>query len=207
MKIKYTLLISVLILSVSFCFGQQKKRQQTSKFVFATSIGFSSGISNLKYDSHTIENNNNLFKIQQLLAYQFNNYVTFGLSGGIDIWRKTAFIPLQLSLQVNFMDRKLVPYFFLNTGYAFKWYESQRPDPTNRIIYGSTAGLHGETGLGLRINMNERIAFLIAANYTVQRSSLKYSVAGTDESFTALYTNNQTNLLYHFVGLKLGILY
>lgn len=180
---------------------------RVSKFVYATSMGFSSGVGTLNFDTRHLDNDRNLFKIQQLLAYQFNNYVTVGLGGGIDIWKKTAFIPLYASVQVNFIDRRLTPYIFVNTGYAFKWYGSQSPDANNRVIHGSTAGLHGEGGVGLKIRMNEKIAFLIAANYTLQQTSIKYSTADTDLSLTKLYTNSQQNLLYHFVGLKLGILY
>jgi hypothetical protein len=187
--------------------AQQNQKTKTSKFVYATHFGFSTGIGTLAFDERHWDNSLNLFKIQQFLAYQFNNYITFGISGGIDIWKKTAFIPLSLSLNVNFIDRKLVPFWFLNTGYSFKWYGSQRPDAMQRVIYGSTAGLYGETGIGMKINMNEKIAFLISANYTVQQSSIKYSREGTEGSFSLLYTNSQQRMLYHFLGLKLGILY
>lgn len=207
MKLKTVLIASIFLGIASFSFAQTNNKMQVSKFVYATSLGFSSGIGTLNFDSHHLDNDRNSFKIQQLLAYQFNNYVTVGLGGGIDIWQKTAFIPLYASVQVNFIDRRLTPYIFLNTGYAFKWYGSQSPDASNRVIHGSTAGLHGEGGLGIKIRMNEKVAFLIAANYTAQQTSIKYSTPDTDASLTKLYTNSQQDLFYHFIGLKLGILY
>lgn len=207
MKIKGIILILVLLFTLNGVDAQQGKKQQHAKFVYATSIGFSSGIGTLQYETHHLKNELPFFKIQQLLAYQFNNYVTAGLGGGIDIWQKTAFIPLYGSLHVNFIDRRLVPFWFMNAGYAFKWYGSQLPDPTYRVIHGATTGLHGETGLGLKINMNEKMAFMFSVNYTVQQSTIKYSTNGTDDTFSRLYTNASKDLFYHFLGVKVGILY
>lgn len=208
MKIKRIITIAILAVFTLKCgYAQPRGRDHEKKFVFMTSLGFSAGVGNLKFEERHVPNTIPLYRIQQVLGYQFNNYFFMGIGGGVDIWRKTAFIPLYANFSVNFINKKISPHFYLNTGYSFKWYASQKPEDNTRVIHGSGTGLYGESGLGIQVKAWEKVSFIFTATYTMQQSKLKYSVPVPGEDFSHYFANRSQNMLYHFIGLKIGILY
>ena len=209
MNLKSFLLQIIIIFIIGGQLSAQNNYKKTeSKFVYLTSVGFSTGVGEIKYEEKKLKNTIPIIRVHQVLAYQFNNYFTLGLGAGLDAWKNTAFIPLYLNLNVNFLDKKTTPLWHLHTGYSFKWYESQKPEDGTRVIHGAKTGLYGETGLGVNIKFLQKVSFLITVNYTVQESQLKYSVINpNEEDFSKYSTNRSKNVLYHFIGIKLGILY
>lgn len=207
-KAKFILMFSVFFGITFQVFPQAIKNKSESKFVYQTSFGFSNGLGKIQFDDRSITNNIPTFKVQQLLAYQFNNYIIAGVGGGLDIWKKSAFIPLYANLSVNFINRNVTPHWYLNVGYAFKWYVSTRPDPMTLVIHGAAPGPYGETGLGIKIRMSDRLSFIITANYMAYYSQINYSVVEPDEiDFSKYATNRSMKTFYHFVGLKVGVMY
>lgn len=209
MNLKITLLICLFFsLNGITLYSQSSRDNQTKKFVYQTSLGIANGLGDVKYGFNTTSNNIPTFKIQQLLAYQFNNYVYMGVGAGIDIWKKNAFIPLFGNISVNFINRKITPHWYMNLGYALKWYVSSQPDISTGIIHATVPGPYGESGLGLKIKFSERLAFVFTANYNVYYSQINYSeVIPGQEDFSNIVTNRYRKTFYHFVGIKLGLLY
>ena len=79
---------------------------------------------------------------------------------------------------------------------------------TTRVIQGAKAGPVAETGLGVNIRLNEKVAILFMATYKMQYSSIKYSVLDPNEPDNSEYfTNSEKNNFYHFGGVKIGVLY
>ncbi len=203
-KLLFLSLCCALILPLSLS-GQRSKFKDESRFVYVTNLQMLSGIGSLEFDNRSNINNSANFGIQQVFAYQFNNHFFMGVGTGLSIWKKSTFIPLFMNLSVSFIDRRVTPHWNLNAGYSFKWYTDSRPDK-NRLRHGTTPGLFGETGLGIKFNAKETLAILFMVNYSIQHSYVEYSdELQADESYAALYGNASAPLFYQFIGVKLGI--
>jgi len=206
--------VKIIFLSISFCsilllgMAQPRGTKQSSKFVYQSSLSFTSGLGNFYFEERNLPNRIPVVGIQQILAYQFNDYIFTGIGTGLDIWSHTAFIPLFANISVNFTDKKIVPHWYANVGYSFKWYMSPEPEAMTRVINGATPGLYGESGFGINVKISDKIALLVLANYKMQNSQLKYSVAIPGQvDFSQYSTNRSKNVFYHFVGLKVAVLY
>jgi len=224
MKRTFIILMSICLLALS-AQAQRNRPQQVSRFLYMTSFGYSGGVGNIEllnyqndaflpihYDENdilkTIRNKNFNIQVNQLFAYQFNNFFYMGLGAGLEFWNHTAFVPLYLNLSVNMMQTKIAPTAYLNLGYSFKWYVSSQPEVMDRVVHGATTGPMGEFGLGMRIKFNDRLGLLLAGTYKVQHSSIKYTIPDASSGdFSAFYTNASQNLLYHFAGIRLGFQY
>lgn len=205
---KKTLIIAICVL---FCFNgftQNRRPTPQKKFIYMTSVGYATGLGQIVLEQQTVQNRNFDFSINQLLGYQFNPYFQMGLGAGFDFWRHTAFIPIYLNFTVNFTDTKFVPVFYANMGYSFKWYVSSVPDKMTHVVHGTSTGPMGEGGLGLRINLNEKLSLLLAACYKVQYTDIRYTILQPgDQDFSAYSTNSRKDVFYHFAGVRLGIQY
>ena len=205
---KKTLIIAICVM---FCFNgftQNRRPTPQKKFIYMTSVGYATGLGQIVLEQQTVQNRNFDFSINQLLGYQFNPYFQMGLGAGFDFWRHTAFIPIYLNFTVNFTDTKFVPVFYANMGYSFKWYVSSVPDKMTHVVHGTSTGPMGEGGLGLRINLNEKLSLLLAACYKVQYTDIRYTILQPgDQDFSAYSTNSRKDVFYHFAGVRLGIQY
>ena len=205
---KQLLTILVLFLMMGTAFAQQKDRKQERKFVYLTSAGFSAGLGEITYEERTLTNAIPVIKVDQLLAYQFNNYIYTGIGVGANIWKNTVFMPLYLNISVNVLNKPITPHWYLNAGYSFKWHTSQKPEERHKVLHGATPGLYGETGIGAHINYMKKVSFIFSVCYTVQDTYLKYSVIQQGEpDLSAITTNREKRMLYHFLGMKIGIRY
>lgn len=205
---KKTLILTIAALLCLNGFSQNRRPTPERKFIYMTSVGYATGLGQIVLEQQTVQNNNFNVSVNQLLGYQFNPYFQMGLGAGFDIWRHTAFIPIYLNLTVNFTDTKFVPVFYTNLGYSFKWYVSSVPEKMTHVVHGTSSGPMGEAGLGLRINLNERLSILLAACYKAQYTDIRYTILEPGaQDFSAYSTNSRKNALYHFAGVRLGIQY
>ena len=179
-----------------------------SHFTYMTTAGFNSGVGTLHFGNRKLENKIPIFSVNQLVAYQFNPHVSLGIELGLDVWKRTAFIPLTGNLIVEFIDRKATPLWYMNAGYAFKWYVSSQPEKMTRVIHGAKPGLHLNTGIGAKVQIKEQLHLFIAADYKVQHTTLQYSVYGPmEQDYSAITTNRTEKKFYHFVGVRIGFMY
>ena len=207
--------ITIIGIIILFCAGinnsyaQRAMIKNESRFVYMTSVGILSGVGNLEFGGRNLPNNKNyIIDLHQLIAYQFNPYVTTGIGAGIDVWKRTAFIPIYAHVDVDFTDKPVSPHFFANIGYAFKWYVSSQPEKVTKVIHGGVTGIQAESGIGVKIKMKERLEFLLMAHYKLQQSDIKYSVVDPDGiNYSSITTNRAQKMFYHFVGIKVGVLY
>ena len=204
---KKTLIILVATLLCASVYAQRRPTPDR-KFIYMTSLGYATGLGQIELENKTVQNKNFDISVNQLLGYQFNPYFQMGLGAGFDFWRHTAFIPIYLNFTVNFTDTKIEPLFYLNAGYSFKWYVSSIPEKMDRVVHGTKTGPMGEAGIGMRINLNEKLSIVIAACYKNQYSDIRYTILDPNEQdFSAYSTNARKNVLYHFAGVRLGIQY
>lgn len=180
-----------------------------SHFAYMTTAGFNSGIGTLHFGNRKLQNKIPVFSVNQLVAYQFNPYVSLGVELGLDVWKHTAFIPLTGNLTVEFLDKKATPLWYMNAGYAFKWYVTSKPEKMTHVIHGAKPGLHLNTGLGAKVQIKESLHLFIAADYKVQYTTLQYSeVSATDlYDYSSITTNRTDKKFYHFIGLRIGFMY
>lgn len=179
-----------------------------SHFAYMTTIGYNSGVGTLHFGNRKLQNKIPVFSVNQLVAYQFNPYVSLGVELGLDVWKHTAFIPLTGNLTVEFIDRMATPLWYMNAGYAFKWYVSSKPEKMTYVIHGAKPGLFLNTGLGAKVQIKERLHLFIAADYKVQHTTLQYSVYEPAEmDYSAITTNRTEKKFYHFIGLRIGFMY
>jgi len=192
----------IILFSFQFGFAQQKKApSDIPHFVYQSSLSCGYGIGNNFVENDTLLNRNFSFEIQQILAYQLNNYFFTGVGAGLDFWfceKKTStFIPIFANATVKFMDKKSAPFLYANVGYAFKWQVEKRSE--ENIFYGTKAGICFQTGVGLNMKFSEKFSLLLSAYYKLQQSAIQYR-----DNLLLVETENQ---LFHFVGIKLGFLY
>lgn len=203
--------IIILLIAALFCFSSHAQNRRPSpqrKFIYMTSIGYATGLGQIVLEQQTVQNRNFDISVNQLLGYQFNPYFQMGLGAGFDFWRHTAFIPVYLNLTVNFTDTKFVPVFYANVGYSFKWYVSSVPEKMTHVVHGTSTGPMGEAGIGMRINLNEKLSIMLAACYKNQYTDIRYTILQPgDQDFSAYSTNARKNVLYHFAGIRLGFQY
>lgn len=208
---KKTLLFTLLIICILSTSAQSRNKYKSpsdSRFVFMTSIGAGGGICDIKIPNRTLPNRLYSIRVDQLLAYQFNPNFFMGVTLGMDFWRTTAFIPIGLNLSVNFTKKRIAPHWYMNVGYSFKWYMNSKPENATRVIQGASTGAFAESGIGLKVGLTEKAAMFILADYKMQHSSVKYSVSEPDQPDNSQYfTNREEKHHYHFVGIKIGILY
>lgn len=208
MKIGREFIIIILLSAIcSSLLAQNKKFAKTSKFVYQTSISAGTSIGTIEYNNNNIALKSPLIGVQQLIGFQFNSHFYMGFVAGVDIWKRTAFIPLSANFTVNFMKKNWTPHWYANLGYAFKWYVETQPEAMTRVIQGATPGAQAETGLGVTISMNKKLSLLFSLNYKLQQSTIKYSVPEGTVDFSQYSTNRSQLALYHFVGIKFSILY
>ena len=205
------LLICNFILSISLLSGQNMMhtKHYNSHFVYQTSLSFNAGVGELEFGNRHLSNKLPNYCIDQIIAYEFNPYVELGVDLGVNIWKKTAFIPLAVHLGVNFMDYTVSPHWYLNGGYSFKWYASMKPEKMTQVIYGAKPGWYVNSGLGVKLRLKNQVCMIFAADYKMQYSTIQYSETESEieYDYSSVITNRTKNLFYHFVGVKIGVLY
>ena len=202
---KKTILVLAAVIICFSGYTQNRRPTPERKFIYMTSFGYATGLGQIELENKTVQNKNFNVSVNQLLGYQFNPYFQMGLGAGFDIWKHTAFIPVYLNLTVNFTDTRIEPLFYLNAGYSFKWYVSSVPEPMDRVVHGTKSGPTGESGIGMRINLNEKLSIVLAACYKVQYTDIRYTILKPDEQdHSAFSTNARKDVLYHFAGVRLG---
>lgn len=203
--------ILILIIAIMVCYtsySQNRRPTPEKKFIYMTSLGYATGLGQIVLENKTVQNKNFDVTVDQLLGYQFNPYFQMGLGAGFDFWKHTAFIPVYLNLTVNFTQTKIEPMLYLNMGYSFKWYVSSVPEAMDRVVHGTKTGPMGEAGIGMRINLNERLSIVLAACYKVQYTDIRYTILQPNEQDHSAYsTNASKDVLYHFAGVRLGFQY
>ena len=204
-----TLLLYMLLLPFRLEAQQeQKQKYQSAKFIYMSSLGYSIGVGQIKFEGRSITNDVFTISLSQLLAYQFNNYVFTGITAGLDIWNRTAFIPITATIGISFMDKKISPFIYLNGGYSFKWYVNSQPEHTTKVIKGGAPGIYLESGLGVRFIMFPKLSIIFMLEYKAQQSTIQYSVIEPGETDFSNYSTNRTQkIFYHFPGAKLSFLF
>lgn len=205
----FPIVLAILFLSLNFqSQAQNAFKKERGKFVYLSSISFAKGLSDIQFEQRVVKNNIAVISLNQVLAYKFNPYFYMGIGAGYDMWPKTGFIPLYASFNVNILDGNWSPFIYLNTGYSFKWYVTQKPEPMTRVIHGSKAGLYGESGIGLNMRMSKKFSLLFSVNYKLQQTHINYSVIEGDQpDLSQISTNRSAFALYHFLGFRLGFLF
>lgn len=211
---KKMLIILTALLLCTTVYAQHRHSTPERKFIYMTSVGYATGLGEIhllndnEEELKSIQNRNFDISVNQLLGYQFNPYFQLGLGAGFDFWKHTAFIPIYLNITVNFTNTKFVPLFYTNLGYSFKWYVSSVPEKMDKVVHGTKRGPMGEAGIGMKINLNEKLAIVIAACYKVQYTDIRYTILQPGENdFSAYSTNRTQNVLYHYAGVRLGLQY
>jgi len=179
-----------------------KSPKNSARFVYQSSLSLAYGIGKNFADQDTFPNSNFSFEIQQLIAYQFNKYFFTGIGTGLDFWfyekKVSTFIPIFANATVKFTDTKMAPFLFTNIGYAFKWQVEKQLE--ENIFYGTKAGLYFQAGFGLNIEFSEKLSLLFSAYYKLQQSAIQYRES-------ELLLTETPNQLFHFMGVRIGLLY
>jgi hypothetical protein len=191
-----------LLFSPHQSFAQSKGgTQDAPHFVYQSSLSSAFGVGKNYTDKDTLSGNSFSIEVQQLIAYQFSNIIYTGVGAGLDFWitekKLSTFIPIFANVTLKFMDKKSAPFIFANIGYAFKWQVAKKME--ENIFYGTKAGIYFQTGLGINIKFSEKLSLLFSGYYKMQQSAIQYR-----EGLLLAETKNQ---LFHFAGIKIGLLY
>jgi len=195
--------MALYLFSIQLCLAQTKKTPKDApRFVYQSSLSTAYGLGKINTGYDTVSNSNLAFEIQQVIAYQFNNFFFTGVGAGLDFWfsdkKVSTFIPIFANATVKFMDKKTAPFLFANLGYAFKWQVEKKNE--DNVFYGNKAGIFLQGGVGLNLKFSEKISFLLSAYYKMQQSTVQYR----ENELLLAETKNQ---LFHFIGVKIAVLY
>jgi hypothetical protein len=185
------------------CFAQGiRPPQDAPHFVYQSSLLGAIGMGKNFTGLDSAANGNISFEVQQVIAYQFNNYFFTGGGVGMDFWfnekQTSTFIPIFANATVKFMNKKTSPFMFANVGYAFKWQAQKKIE--EKMFWGTKAGIYFQTGVGVNLKFSEKLSLLFSAYYKMQQSANQYRE-------TALLLAETENQLFHFAGIKIGILF
>lgn len=203
---KQIIIISILfILSVIKIKAQERQIFREKGIQYISSLSFHNGIMAVETPSLNLSNNIPVFSVHQVVGYQLSPYFNIGMGLGFEKWRKTAFIPMYADFRFNILRGRYSPHIMLNLGYSNKWYESPRPDPTYMVIHGASSGLFFEGGLGFKAMFKESKGLFLAISYKIQETDIKFS---DGENLTPqLTTNKAIRVMYHFAGIRAGLLF
>jgi len=178
-----------------------KSPHDAPHFVYQSSLSAAFGIGKNYVEQDTLKGNSYSVDFQQLVAYQFSNIFYTGVGAGLDFWitekKLSTFIPIFANATVKFMDKKSAPFLFANIGYAFKWQMAKKME--ENIFYGTKAGIYFQAGIGINVKFSEKLSLLFSAYYKMQQSAIQYR-----DGLLLAETKNQ---LFHFAGIKVGLLY
>lgn len=203
------ILLCIVLGTMQTLSAQVKRHNQVSKFIYSTSVGVYNAFNDIECEQRELEVKTTSVSVQQMIGFQFNNYLSLGVVAGVDVWKRTAFIPICGAIHVNFLNRNWTPTWYAQAGYAFKWYVESMPEIPDLVIHGSNPGAHFETGAGVRVNLNSKVALLFTFNYKLQQSTINYSVTppAGEIDYSHYATNRTQDALYHFMGAKFTIIY
>jgi len=202
------LLFSIFFFTLISGFAQGlKPPPDAPRFVYPTSVSlaFGMGKNYITNPLDTVRNGNVSLEIQQILAYQFNSYIFVGLGAGLDFWfyeKKTSpFIPIFANATLKWIDKKTSPFIFTNIGYAFKWQVEKKL--ADDIFWGSQAGILFQAGLGVNLKFSDKLSVLLSAYYKMQQSKIQYR----ESPGSLILAESKNYQLFHFIGIKVGVLY
>ena len=229
MRSKYIFFTGVLVFLLV---GNASLSAQTLRIIrdrgpmFITSVSFSQGIQRFPYNvaqGEEIELQNNIKKISipvasvsQFAGYQFSPYFALGLGLNFEYWTtKNAFVPIYADLRFNMLKGKIAPHAYLHLGYSNRWHIDSKPykvstgNSNDYIIHGSTSGIMGEIGIGIKASMGFSKAVVITASAKVQESALRYYSSDSDptQSMKPLLVDKNANGLYLFMGIRAGFIF
>lgn len=217
-------ILLMVVLTVQISHAQSLKVLKTRGPMYITSLAFFQGVRRIPYNiepgtEHEKYNGKNAnfsnITVSQFLGFQFNPYLALGAGVSFEYWTtKSGFIPLYVDFRVNITDRKLAPHWYINAGFAPRWYVDSRPykiaTGTGSLygIHGYTSGWIGETGFGLKASVNWASAILITIAGRIQESSLRYYTGPEPpQGVKPLLVNTNSHSLYISVGMKASIVF
>jgi hypothetical protein len=218
-------LVLMLFVAIPFSCGQSVKVIQSRGPMFITNLSFHQGITRLPYniqpgEEGLIKSNKkasqiSLISVSQFMGFQFSPYFALGLGVGFDYWTiKNAFVPIYADLRFNITDKQIAPHAYINIGYGSRWHIDSKPykattgNNNDYIIHAATSGVMGEIGLGVKASVGYSTAIVITASCKVQESALRfYDGALLSQSMKPLLVNTNSNGMYLFAGLKVGIVF
>ena len=138
-------------------------------------------------------------KINIINGYRINPYLSFGVGTGLRYYydAKSAVIPIFTDFRVNFINKRISPYFALGTGYSFN---------SKNDFEG--VGLLLSPTTGIKVKLSSNIAMNIGIGYEMQEMefytittyySHHYPYHSTDES--------ESKEISGCISLNVGILF
>lgn len=205
-NISYTILTVLFLIQTSSVKSQDRMVFKEYGIQYISSFSFHNGIQTIEIPGRSLPNNLSIFSLHQVVGYLFNPHFSLGMGLGFEKWRRTSFIPIYADIRLNMLRGRYSPTMMLNVGYSSKWYESPRPDPTERVINGATEGLFFEGGVGVKVMFQEAKSVFFTVTYKMQESDIKYS-DDENSGMSHLTTNQSKKVQYQFIGARVGLIF
>lgn len=129
-------------------------------------------------------------------GYTLNNRLMLGLGTGLDKYGDFMMTPVYASIRGLIIERKVSPYYYLNTGWGFLWNPKDQEDWID--YQESHGGFYLQPGLGYQINMKES-ALTLSAGFRFQKTSMSYTMRGWDWGGQSETVIDEERLLRRFV--------
>ena len=220
------LLWAVFALAISPFTLQAQRTPPDTKYwgpTFITSPVFMQGFGNIHITNEEtgivrdFKNHISIAGISQFVGYQFNPYIIAGIGAGFEYWTncKNAFVPIYADLRVNIGTAPIAPQWYINVGYANRWYIDSKPYISDKqgnsktyIIHGDRSGLMAESGIGIKAQVSKDVAIVLSGSFKIQESSIRF-YRGDEEltNMKPLLVNTSEHNWYTFAGIKAGIIF
>lgn len=148
---KRTLLSVLILFLVTTSFGNNNNKGLVNGFKGVFEPAYQFGVGEYGLDR---------FKVNLIGGYQFNPYVSIGVGSGLRYYfnNSNALVPLIFDLKINFMNRKVSPYFSISAGYNFNAFNSFKK-----------AGYLINPAIGVCIRVYEKSALYLGFEIEVQQ--------------------------------------
>ncbi len=134
------------------------------------------------------------FQISYSYGIKAGNHLGLGVGSSFMLFPKETFIPLYVDVMIFARPQKNTTFFNLRSGYALAWSSNYQQYES----YSYKGGFHAAFGIGRRFRLNNRFCFALQALYSMQTTSVKYSI-GASESI-------HENMFHHMLSVNLGIM-
>ncbi len=222
MKRHWVVVLTVVIAFLTASPSVQAQRNNTPRTktwgpTFITSPVFLHGFGDIHIGNRDFTNKISIAGVSQFVGYQFSPIVIVGLGAGFEYWTncRNAFVPIYADLRINMGKGPLAPQWYLNVGFANRWYFNSTPYVSDKqgnsstyLIHGDRSGIMAETGLGIKAQISDNAAIILSGVVKFQETSVKY-YAGEEEltNMKPLLVNTSEHNWYTFAGIRAGIVF
>ena len=208
MKSYFKSILFCILISGSVFFGQVSMAQKSQNnyrikgLTCITDVGIGAGIGSYSFGGQDVPNSETVLSLSSVVSYMLGGHFSAGAGLEFDKWKLISFLPVYVDLRYYVLsNKKMVPFVFLDGGFARKWGTSPR---TSKVKFsaGSNGDLFGAAGIGLKTYISRTSAINFSIGCKIQKINLSYLVNNVLGTEAPDFISELTN--FQFFSIKVG---